>query len=311
MADPMFEPGDDKLLKDMYGEDAARFSGKESMFREAHGSATGACSETFDEEAGGRAAKKTPPRPKMPPSAAIYEQKYIGAKPPAAKGGHREEPAAVRRSRRMLMGTLAAAACLMLVATALTSSSGGQLSVLRRAMPTAFVRRIEGWNARGQTARAEELLRSNDMGYFRYDTGGELGALAAQTHYARRYEEVFSRWTETCWDYVQGETDSLPADLSLMGYAVADVMAPAQGVNPPEELKRRCQLGVSLFLRDVAGVPQETVDALSSESYTVQSDAKRQVERLLEEALPDKARAYLEQLGYDARRLEGGDETWN
>lgn len=316
MADPMFEANDDKLLKEMYGEDAARFSGKDSMFREAHSSATGACSETFDEETGGPAPKKAPPRQHGPRGAAaargaVYGQKYIGTRPPAARRGRGEEPGAVRRGRRLLMGTLAATVCLMLVGTALTSNSGSQLSVLRRAYPQAFVQKIEDWNGRGQTARAWELLRGNDMGYFSYATSGELGLWSAQTDYARRYEDVFIRWGTTCWDYVQGKTDSLPTDLSLLGYAVADVMAPAEDVPLPEDLTRRCQLGVALFLQDVGGVPRAVIEELASESYAVYSEAKREVERLLEEALPGTARAYLEQLGYDAQQPEGGDGAWN
>ena len=88
-------------------------------------------------------------------------------------------------------------------------------------------------------------------------------------------------------------------------------MAPAEDVPLPEDLTRRCQLGVALFLQDVAGVPQAVIEELASESYAVYSEAKREVERLLEEALPGTARAYLEQLGYDAQQPEGGDGAWN
>ena len=63
--------------------------------------------------------------------------------------------------------------------------------------------------------------------------------------------------------------------------------------------------------RDPGGVPQAVIEELASESYAVYSEAKREVERLLEEALPGTARAYLEQLGYDAQQPEGGDGAWN
>lgn len=303
MPDSMFEPSDEKLLREMYGEDAEK----------AGTAPRAAAPEAREEEPRAQEARDTETlhRRRRAFAARRRQRQQSQAAYLAMEEKRRREDRQAGAARKRMMAVGAVCLALLVLTTALTASGGGT-SLVRRLFPAAYTDRARQWNSLGQYARTRAFLRANDIyGYTARDTEDALTSAAAQAEFAGLYEDVFQNWAEACWHWaVDEDPDWAETCVSIAVGSASSVLEPDYyQVELPAELTERCRYGVTLFLED-AGVAQQWIDALCGDDYSARYDAEEEIERHLNGLLASQAVPCLEALGYTVEPQAGeGDAS--
>lgn len=277
----MFEPEDTDILRDMYGEDTGK---QADMFHTGHDSATGACSETFGIEADSPRLAK--------PARRRRTRGLAGEDAPRGAG------AAARKSRGATALLLAGAITMALLwAVAIAMESGN--NPIAGLFSDRHVENLSPMRDAGEYARMSSYFYANNLDIY----GQEDEALAPYAQCVEIYivrQDFFGEW----YDAVnKGDIDAWS-----MAYAAQQVlgMQAETGILPGNEAQYALACGeISAFLETQAGVSAGQLAALSSDDYGTASDARDEVETLLNLAMADAFRQ--EGLGVWAGSEEGGD----
>ena len=287
----MFDPEDTDILQDMYGTDAGRLTEQqEDMFGTGHESATGACSETFGTEAD--SPKLAKPRWKRGFGQGSRAQSRARAPRP---GGADE---AARKSRGATALLLAGAITMALLwAVAIAMESGN--NPIAGLFSDRHVENLSPMRDAGEYARMSSYFYANNLDIY----GQEDEALAPYAQCVEIYiirQDFFGEW----YDAVnKGDIDAWS-----MAYAAQQMlgMQAETGILPGNEAQYALACGeISAFLEAQAGVSAGQLAALSSDDYGTASDARDEVETLLNLAMADAFRQ--EGPGVWAGSEEGGD----
>jgi hypothetical protein len=286
----MFDPEDTDILQDMYGTDAGRLTEQqEDMFGTGHESATGACSETFGTEAD--SPKLAKPRWKRGFGQGSRAQSRARAPRP---GGADE---AARKSRGATALLLAGAITMALLWAVAIAIEGGNNPIAGLFSGRHAENLAPMWQA-GEYARMSSYFYVNDLDIYGQEDEMLVPYAQCVEIYALR-QDFFGDW----YDAVEkGDIDAWG-----MAYAAQQMlsMQAETGILPGNEEQYALACGeISAFLEAQAGVSTGQLAALSSGDYTTASNARDEVETLLNLAMADAFRQ--EGAGAWAGGEEGG-----
>ena len=277
----MFEPEDTDILRDMYGEDAKE---QAELFETASDSATEAYGETFDGEADAPGQAK--------PAWRRRTRRFASEDAPQGAG------VAARKSKGATALLLAGAITMVLLwAVAIAMESGN--NPIAGLFSDRHVENLAPMREAGEYARMSSYFYANDLDI--YSQEDETLAPYAQCVeiYAVR-QDFFGEW----YDAVnKGDIDAWG-----MAYAAQQMlgMQAETGILPGNEAQYALACGeISAFLEAQAGVSADQIAALSSDDYGTASDARDEVETLLNLAMADAFRQ--EGPGVWAGSEEGGE----
>ncbi len=292
MPGSMFESDNDKMLREMYGEDAEKAGAawaapKSTEAQQRDAARQPAAGDGLRRQRQAFAARRQARKKQQDAYRALVEQREDHAR-------------RVGAARRRMMATGIVCLAVLVCATAFTASSGGN-SVLQRMLPAPYTERALQWNGLRQYARTNAFMKENEVRtYTGADGADQLTALAAEAEFAALYEEAFQNWAEACWHYaVDDDIDWAETCVSIAISDMAAIMNPDYyEADLPAELTERCRYGVTLFLRDI-GTEETLIRGLSSGDYEIRYEAEDAIERYLCGQLAQQAEPYLTSLGYD------------
>lgn len=267
----MFEPEDKRILRDMYGTDHTQMEDVQEMLETEHESATGACSETFGAEAD------------SPRLANPWRRRRLTW---AERCAAREETPASSLARKSKVAT----SVLIVGAVAMVLTWVIAIAVESNALPFSSLfskqhaENLAPMRQAGQYARMDSYFSANDLDV--YGQSNELLLPYAQSIqiYLRR-QGFFSDWH----DAVQtGDIDAWN-----MAYDAQQLLSMPQSedILPGNEQQYAMACGeISAFLETEAGASGELLAAFVSDDYETSSNARDEMETLLNHAM---ARAFL------------------
>ena len=267
----MFEPEDERILRDMYGTDHARVEDTQEMFEPEHESVTGACSETFGTEANSPTLSNTSRRRRS-----AWAERKVRPEQTRADALAGKSKAATR--------LLVVGAITMVLTWAIAIASEIGISPLSFLFSERHAENLAPMREAGQYARMDSYFYANDLDIYNQEDEHLKPYAQSVQIYAKRLD-FFSAWHDAI------QTGNI--DAWSMAYDAQQLLSLPQreDILPGNEEQYALACGeISAFLETEAGVSGELLAALVSDDYDIASDASDEVEMLLNHAM---AQAFL------------------